>query len=247
MSIPLPSLNLSFDKRSSSSLSNVSKNDNSNANNIVLNVIPYPTGYQSRVLTPRSRSVTPKKGGEEDVKWEEEIEEEIEEEEEKPSIVSPRKRAFSYSGDERDPRGSIRGDVGGKESYDSPDFPDVEKEFKDQLLCFTTDLLLKDFDMLKNVCERGSKVLFHEKQLKQLIAILYFKKEDRPRFDELVEIETERVVMSNCFCKDCYNPFYVRIKSIFCNKSVNFLSTAHAVNMTTVFKINLELCLRDIL
>jgi hypothetical protein len=50
--------------------------------------------------------------------------------------------------------------------YKSPAFDDVEKEFKDQLLSFTTDLLLSDFDLLKNISERGNKVLFHVEQLK---------------------------------------------------------------------------------
>jgi hypothetical protein len=66
--------------------------------------------------------------------------------------------------------------------YTSPVFDDVEKEFKDQLLSFTTDTLLQDLDLLKNIADRGNKILFHAQQLKQLIAILYLSKEDRPKY-----------------------------------------------------------------
>jgi hypothetical protein len=127
--------------------------------------------------------------------------------------------------------------------YCSPSFQDTEAEFKDQLLCFTSDLLLNDVDMLKNVLERGNKVIFHVKQLKQLIAILYLKKEDRQKWNELIDIEIERIVSNNCFCTDCYNPFYQKIKNIFVMNRINFLSTPHAVNMTVIFRISLELCL----
>jgi hypothetical protein len=104
-------------------------------------------------------------------------------------------------------------------------------------------LLQNDVDLLKNIVERGNKVIFHIKQLKQLIAILYLKNEDRSRWDELVEIETEKIVVSNCFCKDCYNPFYLQIKNIFVPNKVNFMSTQQAVVMNVIFKISLELCL----
>ena len=128
--------------------------------------------------------------------------------------------------------------------YSSPTFDEVGNEFKDQLLSFTTDLLLKDFDLIKNIAERGNKVLYHLNQLKQLIAILYLNKQDRGRYNELVDIETEPVD-SKCFCKNFTNPFYLRIKSIFVLNKVNFLNTHYAVNMMTIFKINLEYCLSD--
>jgi hypothetical protein len=127
--------------------------------------------------------------------------------------------------------------------YNSPAFPDIEQEFKDQLLSFTTDLLLKDFDLLKNIAERGTKILFHVKQLKMLIAILYLNKEDRKNYDSLIDIETEKIVSTSCFCKDCYNPFYEKIKNIHVNKQLSFLSTPHAVNMQRAFRINLDFCL----
>jgi hypothetical protein len=127
--------------------------------------------------------------------------------------------------------------------YDSPPFNDVQAEFKDQLLFFATEILLKDLDLLKNITERGNKILLHPKQLKQLIAILYLQKEDRERYDELIEIETEKIIVNNCFCKDCFNPFYCRIKNIYVNSKVNFLTTAFAVNMQSTFRINLDLCL----
>jgi hypothetical protein len=129
------------------------------------------------------------------------------------------------------------------ETYKSPAIDDVEKEFKGQLLSFTTDLLLSDFHILKNVTERGNKVLFHVEQLKKLIAILYSAKDDRERWDSLINVETERVVSSNCFCKDCYNPFYRKIKNIYVLNKINFLTTPFAVNMSSTFGISLDLCL----
>jgi hypothetical protein len=132
------------------------------------------------------------------------------------------------------------------ETYGSPSFTEIETEFKNQLLSFTTDLLLSDLDMIKNISERGNKVIFYPLQLKQLIAILYLKREDRPRYEDLIDIETEPVVVHNCFCKDCTNPFYEKIKEIHVNRSVNFLSTAHAVNMSSVFRISLSFCLRRV-
>jgi hypothetical protein len=64
-------------------------------------------------------------------------------------------------------------------------FDDVEKDFKDQLLSFTTELLLSDFDVLKNIAERGNKILLHKSQLQKVIAILYLSKDDRPKWNEL--------------------------------------------------------------
>ena len=133
--------------------------------------------------------------------------------------------------------------------YNSPAFSDVEKEFKDQLLSFTTDLLLNDIDIIKNMSQIGDKILLHVEQLKKLIAILYLSKEDRPKWDELIVIDTEKVQVSNCLscvlpsCKSCSNPFYEEIKHIFINNSVNFLTTPYSVNMTTTFRISLQHCL----
>jgi hypothetical protein len=129
------------------------------------------------------------------------------------------------------------------DSYKSPAFDDVEKEFKDQLLSFTTDILLSDVDLMKSISERGNRVLFHVHQLKQLIATLYLAKGDRKDWESLVDIETERIVSSNCFCKDCYNPFYMKIKNIYVMNKLNFLTTPFAVNLSSTFKFSLEFCL----
>jgi hypothetical protein len=129
--------------------------------------------------------------------------------------------------------------------YNSPAFDDVEKDFKDQLLSFTMDLLLSDFDTLKNIAERGNKILLHSSQLKKLIAILYLSKEDRPKWESLIAIDTEKIITTNCVCKSCANPFYEKIKNIYVNNNVSFLSTPTAVNMTSTFKISLEYCLTE--
>jgi hypothetical protein len=125
--------------------------------------------------------------------------------------------------------------------YQSPTFDEVEKEFKDQLLSFTTDLLLTDLDLLKNIAERGNKILLHIEQLKQLIAISCLNKEDRGRYNELIEIETEEV-QHDCCIKNFTNPCYLKIKNIYLLNRVNFCTTAYAVNMTSTFRISLEHC-----
>jgi hypothetical protein len=73
-----------------------------------------------------------------------------------------------------------------------------------------------------------------------LIAILYLSKEDRQKYNELIDIETDSIVMKNCFCKDCNNPFILKVKSMIINKSINFFNTVFSVNMASVFKISLE-------
>jgi hypothetical protein len=150
----LPSLNLSFEKHTASSMASTNTNDNSARNSVVLNIInplnggelvdrPFSANPAGKTLTRKSTS---KSLG-------------VEEELEIPTSPAP---------------------------YNSPAFDDVEKEFKDQLLSFTMDLLLSDFDVLKNIAERGNKILLHSSQLKKLIAILYLSKEDRPKFDSLI-------------------------------------------------------------
>jgi hypothetical protein len=285
----LPSLNLSFEKRSATntSLSSANANDNSAKNSVVLNIIN-PLADQSlspRIMSRKNsvRSIVP----EDDKREKEEGEIEDDEDEDvvdvemcfpdveieevkRPQITSPRPQITSPR-----PRNALRSGSGGSggissqkinpisssplrksavkasepdcvppPSYASPAFPEIEKEFKDQLLSFTMDLLLSDFDLLKNVSERGNKVLFHAEQLKQLIAILYLKREERHLYDKLIEIETEPI-LTNCCIKTCTNPFYMKIKSIFINNSINFLSTPYAVSMMTEFKISLESCLND--
>jgi hypothetical protein len=231
----LPSLNLSFEKHSQSSTTLSSQNDNSARNSVVVNIIPSPP-TNSRPCTPKKQSTKARSAS-------------------PGSLKNPlARRATTVNNKEEEPEivfeewdDDSTSDEVPKQSapdpYKSPTFEDTEVEFKDQLISFTCDLLLHDVDLLKNIVERGNKVIFHARQLKQLIAILYLKKEDRRRWDELVEIETEKIVVSNCFCKDCYNPLYLQIKNIFVLNKVNFMSTQHSVVMNVIFKISLELCL----
>jgi hypothetical protein len=208
----LPSLNLSFEKHSSTAMSSANTNDNSARNSVVLNIInPLNSGeVVDRPLSANPSKTLTRKATDRAFNLGEEID--------IPTIPQP---------------------------YNSPVFDDVEKEFKDQLLSFTTDLLLSDFDILKNIAERGNKILLHVSQLKKLIAILYLSKEDRPKWDSLIIIDTEKIITTNCFCKSCTNPFYERIKNIYVNNTVNFMATPYAVNMTSTFKISLEYCLSE--
>jgi hypothetical protein len=125
-----------------------------------------------------------------------------------------------------------------------PAFDEVDLEFKNQLLSFTLDLLLNNSDLVKNLAEISNKVIFKVNQLKQLIAILYLNKDDRSRYDELMDIETDELIIHTCLC-NFKNPCYLRIKDIVINKSVNFLRTPWATNMSSVFRISLEHCVKE--
>jgi hypothetical protein len=130
------------------------------------------------------------------------------------------------------------------ENYDSPNFEQVELEFKNQLLSFTLDLLLNNADLVKNIAEISNKVIFKVDQLKQLIAILYLNSEDRKQYDQLIDVETEELMVHNCLC-NFKNHFYLKIKDIIVNKSIKFRHTPLATNMSSVFRISLEHCLRE--
>jgi hypothetical protein len=204
----LPSLNLHFDKKTSSNVSNT--NDNSSKNIINLTLY-HPT------------SITPKPINEDDIQ-----------NRRRSTSISPYPLTKEISNDQIKP-----------EPYSSPTYELVETEFKNQLLSFTLDLLLNDLDLIKNIAERNNKVIFKIEQLKQLIAILYLNREDRNKYEDLIEIETEEIVVNNCFCTSCNNPFYQKIKSIIINKSVNFLLTPYSTNLSSVFKVSLEHVLKE--
>jgi hypothetical protein len=206
MTVPLPSLNLSFQKTNSTS----NNNDNSNKNVINLNFLG--NEIQDNIFSPRPRSVS-------------------------LSSVKTKSRSISPY-----PKIKNEDEI---EKYDSPTFEEVEIEFKDNLLSFTIDLLLNDIDLIKNISERGNKIILKIEQLKILIAILYLSKEDRQKYNELMDTETGLIVMKNYFCKDCNNPFTSKVKSIIINKSINFFNTAFSVNMTSIFKISLEYVIRE--
>jgi hypothetical protein len=248
----LPSLNLSFEKHTSTNLS--SANDNSARNTVTLNIInpghvSTPPPYRTSPLSTSPLSTSP-----------------LSSPPATPAPLSPshasppaeplaslpvvpthsRKptlRPDDFPIDEETRSEVPKGKVRSGSAYGSPDFSDVEQEFKDQLLSFTTDLLLSDLDLLKNVAERGNKILFRADQLKMLIAIAYLNTEDRKKYDQLIDIETEKVIINSCLCKDCFNPFYEKIKYIHVNNSLNFLTTPFAVNMSSTFRISLEYCL----
>jgi hypothetical protein len=196
-------------------MSSANTNDNSARNSVVLNII---NPLNSGEVIERPLSANPMKG--------------------RTLTRKTTERSLSLPVEEMDIPTT-------PQPYSSPTFDDIEKEFKDQLLSFTTDLLLCDFDILKNIAERSNKILLHVTQLKKLIAILYLSKEDRPKWNELIVIDTEKIITTNCFCKSCTNPFYEKIKNIYVNNTVNFMATPYAVNMTSTFKISLEYCLSE--
>jgi hypothetical protein len=125
------------------------------------------------------------------------------------------------------------------EAEGSPPYDSVVAEFKDALLTFNIDLLLNDIDLIKNIRERGDKVVYRKPQLQALIAILLTG--DKNKMD-CVDIETE-TLEDNCICCKVGNIFYQKIKNIHVNKTTNFMSTEYAVRLQQVFKINLEVCI----
>jgi hypothetical protein len=206
----LPSLNLHFDKKTSSSVSNTNDNSSKNIINLTL--------YHPQSQTPKP------------------IDEDLQSNFDKKTSISP------YPENVKNP---LSRELDQPEPYSSPTYQLVEVEFKNQLLSFTLDLLLNDLDLIKNIAERNNKVIFKIEQLKQLIAILYLNREDRNKYEDLIEIETEEIVVNNCFCTSCNNPFYQKIKSIIINKSVNFLLTPYSTNLLSVFKVSLEHVLKE--
>jgi hypothetical protein len=129
------------------------------------------------------------------------------------------------------------------EEEKTPPFETVEREFKDQLLSFTTDLLLNSGDLIKNLSDFSKCVIFRQEQLRQLIAILYLSKEGREGYDDRIIIETEPVITSTCLCS-FKNPFALKTKSVIIDRSVNLLLTPFRINMEHVFKISFEYCIR---
>jgi hypothetical protein len=249
MSIPIPSLTLAFEKKTSTNLTNT--NDNSNKNVINLNLYnniddtytpnnsPIGRSMSPKILSPRAvipHSNTPKPNPNR----------------RRSSVFSPYPKNISapvseiLAVDSMNRRANpeeleLEEDV---ENYKSPTFEQVEVEFKDCLISFTTDLLLNSSYLIKNIAKVSNKIVFKEEQLKQLIAILYLNKDDRKKYNELIEIDVEPVVMNNCLC-NYKNPFYMKIKSIVINKSVSFLHHPLATNLSSVFRIGLEHVIKE--
>jgi hypothetical protein len=132
------------------------------------------------------------------------------------------------------PEQPLRDELDGSPPYDS-----VVAEFKDALLTFNIDLLLNDIDLIKNIRERGDRVVYRKEQLQALIAILLTGDKNKM---ETVDIETEPLE-DNCVCCKVKNIFYQKIKNIYVNKTVNFLTLDHAVRLQQVFKISLDVCI----
>jgi hypothetical protein len=207
----LPSLNLSFEKHhhTAATLSSANNNDNSARNSIVLNIMsptPQKMAHHPSVYVGEDdddvefeeeedveRALTPAPTKKNKIKKEHEAPREHETTREHEAPREHETMRKSITKEPRTPHNTPRStpketDTHPPSSYTSPVFDDVEKEFKDQLLFFTTETLLRDLDLLKNIADRGNKILFHAQQLKQLIAILYLSKEDRPKYEELIDI-----------------------------------------------------------
>ncbi|GHU20176.1 hypothetical protein FACS189472_11080 [Alphaproteobacteria bacterium] len=237
-------MNLSFEKHSSTATSLTSQNDNSSKNNNTINLnIIHPSSETYGISPPVSpRALTPKPQSPQKMKRANSISSRKSPIRKDLDIIPERlKRDIKVEDEYEEEMDEIEMPI----PYKSPDFSEIQNLFKDQLTKFLTDILLNDFDSLKSVSERSNKVLFHLEQLKQLIAILYLNEVDRKDYDKLIEIEDEPITMSSCFLKKCNNPFIRKIKSIYINKSVNFLTTPYAVNMNSEFRISLEYCLTD--
>jgi hypothetical protein len=116
---------------------------------------------------------------------------------------------------------------------ETPSFDEDETEFKDHLLSFTTDMLFNDVGLIRNIVQRRSKAIYYIDQLRKLIANLYLTGEEKNKFDSLVDIDVEPVIIHTCVCKDFISPFIAKIKSIIIYKSVCFLLALFAINMSS--------------
>jgi hypothetical protein len=189
MTIPLPALNLSYSKSK-----NTSTQITSNAsNNVNVNVYPgsqYPP--QTAPIMTRRNSV---KSYDTTRSLEIEVPEPL-----VPLTETPRPRSLSVqpeSEKERPPTRAPTPVIPNLE--DTPPYDSIVSEFKDALISFNSDLLTNDFDLIRNIRERGDKVVYRKQQLQVLIAILMTGDKNKA---DMVDIETE-TIEDNCRLCNC--------------------------------------------
>jgi hypothetical protein len=226
MTIPLPSLNLSYSKSKNTSTQSTS----SASNNVNVNLYP-PLQYtpQPSPIMTRRNSI---RGCDTTRSLDIEVPEPL-----IPLTETPRPRSLFVQPDLEKDRPPTRTNTPVIPNLeDTPPYDSIVSELKDTLISFNSDLLTNDFDLIRNIRERGDKVVYRKQQLQVLIAILMTGDKNKA---DLVDIETE-IFDENCHFCTRKNIFYRRIKSIHVNKTVSFLSSEYSVRLQSVFKINLD-------
>jgi hypothetical protein len=105
----------------------------------------------------------------------------------------------------------------------------VSLDFMKALIRIQTELLLDNIGLINNLKEFGNKVIYREKDLKEMIFILMGETD--------VQVNMEEREIKCCGCKI---PLYAKVKSIIIRKTVNFGVTEIATRLQEDFKISLE-------
>jgi hypothetical protein len=108
----------------------------------------------------------------------------------------------------------------------------VSLDFMKALIRIQTELLLDNIGLINNLKEFGNKVIYLEKDLKEMIFILMGETD--------VQINLEDREIKCCGCKI---PLFARVKSMIIRKTVNFGVTEIASRLWEEFKISLEFCI----
>jgi hypothetical protein len=90
----------------------------------------------------------------------------------------------------------------------------VSLDFMKALIRIQTELLLDNIGLINNLKEFGNKVIYREKDLKEMIFILMSETD--------VQVNMEEREIKCCGCKI---PLYAKVKSIIIRKTFNFLLT----------------------
>jgi hypothetical protein len=104
--------------------------------------------------------------------------------------------------------------------------------FMKALIRIQTELLLDNIGLINNLKEFGNKVIYREKDLKEMIFILMGETN--------VQVNMEEREIKCCGCKI---PLYAKVKSIIIRKTVNFGVTEIATRLQEEFKTFLEFCI----
>jgi hypothetical protein len=108
----------------------------------------------------------------------------------------------------------------------------VSLGFMRALIRIQTELLLENIGLINNLREFGNKVIYREKDLKEMIFILMGETD--------VQVNMEEREIKCCGCKI---PLYAKVKSIIIRNTVNFCVTEIATRLQEEFKISLEFCI----
>jgi hypothetical protein len=107
----------------------------------------------------------------------------------------------------------------------------ISTDFMKTLIRIQTELLLSNIGLINNLKEMGTKVIYRERDILEVIEILMNERD--------IQITTEEPQV-RCGCRV---PLYVKIKAITLRKTLPFLHTEIATRLQEEFKISLEYCI----